>query len=47
MTTTEVNDFIQFFQRLTIHGLKVLPEKVDILFELGHNREIIASRGVG
>lgn len=47
MTTAEVNDFIQFFQRLTIHGLKALPEKVDILFELGHNREIIASRGAG
>lgn len=45
MTTSEVNDFIQFFQRLTIHGLNVLPTKVDILLELGTNREIIASRG--
>ncbi|NQY86138.1 MAG: kinase [Colwellia sp.] len=47
MSTVEVNEFIQFFQRLTIHGLNVLPTKVDILFELGNNREIIASRGVG
>jgi len=47
MNTADVNDFIQFFQRLTIHGLNVLPAKVDILFELGNNREIIASRGLG
>ncbi|PHR84922.1 MAG: kinase [Colwellia sp.] len=46
MTTAEINKFIQFFQRLTIHGLNVLPAKVDILFELGHNREIVASRGL-
>jgi len=47
MSTADVNEFIQFFQRLTIHGLNVLPTKVDILFELGKNREIIASRGLG
>ncbi len=46
MSTADVNEFIQFFQRLTIHGLNVLPTKVDILFELGKNREIIASRGL-
>lgn len=46
MTTHEVNEFIQFFQRLTIHGLNVLPAKVDILFELGNHREIIASKGL-
>ncbi|WP_114325068.1 kinase [Candidatus Colwellia aromaticivorans] len=46
MTTSEVNEFILFFQRLTIHGLNVLPTTVDILFELGSNREIIASRGI-
>jgi len=47
MNTAEIKEFIQFFQRLTIHGLNVLPTKVDILFELGNNREIIASRGLG
>lgn len=46
MTTTEVSEFIQYFQRLTIHGLQVLPEKIDILFELGNNREIKACRGL-
>jgi D-glycerate 3-kinase len=46
MTTAQMNEFIQFFQRLTIHSLNVLPTKVDILFELGINREIIASRGL-
>ncbi|MBL4900415.1 MAG: kinase [Colwellia sp.] len=46
MTTAEVNEFIQYFQRLTTHGLNVLPTKVDILFELGKNRDIIASRGI-
>ncbi|MDX2370302.1 MAG: kinase [Colwellia sp.] len=46
MTTSEINKFVQLFQRLTIHGLNVLPAKVDILFELGNNREIIASSGI-
>lgn len=46
MTTAEISDFIQYFQRLTIHGLQVLPTKVDILFELGENREITASSGL-
>jgi D-glycerate 3-kinase len=46
MSTDEVNKFIQFFQRLTIHGLNVLPAKVDMILELGNNREIIASSGI-
>lgn len=46
MTESEVNEFIQFFQRLTVHGLNLLPAKVDILLALGNNREIITSRGV-
>lgn len=46
MTKSEVNEFIQFFQRLTIHGLNLLPAKVDMLLELGNNREIITSRGI-
>jgi D-glycerate 3-kinase len=45
MTTTEVNNFVQFFQRLTTHGLKILPEKVDVLLELNLDRKVISSRG--
>ena len=46
MDCSQINEFIQFFQRLTDHGLRELPKKVDILLELDHNREIIASRGL-
>ena len=47
MTTTEVNDFVQYFQRLTNHGLRVLPMKVEVMFELDMDRKIISSRGFG
>ena len=46
MDTQALNKFIQLFQRLTEHGLKELPDKVDILFELDQSRKIIASRGI-
>ena len=46
MNNSQINNFIQHFQRLTIHGLDVLPAKVNILFELDNKRKIIASRGI-
>lgn len=46
MTTTEIKDFVQYFQRLTNHGLRVLPMKVDVMFELDIDRKIISSRGL-
>lgn len=41
MTESEVNRFIQFFQRLTEHGLRTLPATCDWVFHLGSQREII------
>lgn len=40
MDKREVKRFIQFYQRITQHLLKNLPEKVDILFELDEDRKI-------
>ena len=36
--------FIQFYQRLTEHALKVLPSQVDFLYELDRERQIVAIR---
>lgn len=41
MTAEEVARFIQHYQRITEHTLKVLPAKVHFLFELDKHREII------
>ncbi|MCY4046366.1 MAG: phosphoribulokinase [Cellvibrionales bacterium] len=40
MTDAQVEHFTQFFQRITEHGLKTLPDKVDLLFNLDENRVI-------
>ncbi len=40
MNEQDIAQFIQYFQRLTEHALKVLPEQVDFLFELDKNRQI-------
>jgi D-glycerate 3-kinase len=39
-----VRRFIQYYQRITEHLLKTLPDQVDYLFELDENRKIIKSR---
>mgnify|MGYP000565800396 CR=1 FL=1 len=41
MTDAEVDEFIQYFQRLTEHSLKTLPAKCAFVFELNENRKII------
>ncbi len=43
MSSEQVYEFIQYFQRLTEYSFKELPDKVNILFELDASREIIAS----
>jgi len=40
MTEKDIARFIKFYQRITEHMLKTLPEKVDYLFELNQQREI-------
>ncbi|MBL4638412.1 MAG: kinase [Proteobacteria bacterium] len=40
MTEKDIVRFIKFYQRITEHMLKTLPEKVDYLFEMNQQREI-------
>ena len=40
MSATEIEHFIQYFQRLTEHSLKYLPNKVNFLYTLNKNRKI-------
>lgn len=41
MNPRQIARFIQFYQRLTQHGLDTLPDKCDLVFELDHNRRIV------
>ncbi|MEW6981502.1 kinase [Colwelliaceae bacterium 6471] len=43
MTDQEIAHFIEYFQRLTEHGLAVLPKEVDIVFQLDQTRKIASS----
>ena len=47
MSEKQVGEFIQHYQRLTEHSLKVMPDKVEVLFTLDEQRKIIASKGLG
>lgn len=40
MTATQILEFIQYFQRLTEHGIKTLPSFAHTTFFLGVNRQI-------
>jgi D-glycerate 3-kinase len=40
MDKDQVTHFISYFQRLTEHALEVLPQRCDLVFELGENRQI-------
>ncbi|WP_438862718.1 kinase [Neptunicella sp.] len=42
MTTRQICDFIQHYQRLTEHGLQTLPARCDQVFKLDKNRQIIS-----
>jgi len=46
MSDEQVANFIQYYQRLTEYGIKVLPNNVELLFELDEQRRVIASRGL-
>lgn len=41
MNNEQILHFIQYFQRLTEHALKTLPNKVDFVFELDVNRKVM------
>ncbi|UAA40688.1 kinase [Paraneptunicella aestuarii] len=40
MSDAQIWDFIQYYQRLTEHGLNTLPPTCDKVFELGNDRSI-------
>ena len=40
MTRSEVADFILHYQRLTEHGLKTLPDRADVVWELATDRSV-------
>jgi len=40
MSDQQVLEFIQYYQRLTDHGLTTLPEKCDVVFYLAEDRQI-------
>lgn len=46
MSAEEIEQFIQFYQRLTEHGLETLPDKCNVVFELDKNRKISKARGL-
>jgi D-glycerate 3-kinase len=43
MNAQQIHDFIQYYQRLTEHALRVLPAKCNEVFELNAKREICPS----
>ena len=43
MNEQQVLDFIQYYQRLTEHGLNTMPKYCDITFSLDRNRQIISA----
>jgi len=49
MSHNQVREFVQFFQRLTEHGLNTLPAHCDWVFHLNNNRDIqtISGRKTG
>lgn len=40
MSEQQVLEFIQYYQRLTEYSLTILPEKCDVVFHLGEERQI-------
>ncbi|WP_416305363.1 kinase [Neptunicella sp. SCSIO 80796] len=42
MSTRQICDFIQHYQRLTEHALETLPQRCDQVFKLDKNRQIVA-----
>jgi D-glycerate 3-kinase len=46
MSAAQVARFIQFYQRLTEHGLRCLPAQVDFLFRLDERRNIVEANAL-
>ena len=42
MTPEQIKRFIQHYQRITEHSLRYLPQRVNVLFELNEQRNIVA-----
>lgn len=47
MSDAQIFDFIQYYQRLTEHGLGTLPDKCDVVFTLNEQRRITAQQDRG
>lgn len=41
MSPSQIKRFVQYFERLTRHALRILPSQADIIFELNENHEVI------
>jgi D-glycerate 3-kinase len=46
MDSAGIERFIQFFQRLTQQCLAQMPARVDYLYELDRDREVVSARGL-
>ena len=46
MSDDEVARFVQYFERLTRHCLAELPDHMDVIFSLDHDRQIVNAEGL-
>ena len=44
MTAEEVARFIRFYERLTRHNLRTLPQRADVVLTLDENHAVVAGR---
>lgn len=44
MTDTEVAEFVQYFERITLNNLAVLPERADVVLQLGSDHQVVSAR---
>ena len=42
----EVGRFIRFYERLTRHNLRDIPERADVVFTLDETHAVVDARGV-
>ena len=45
MDEQQVKDFVQYFQRLTLHGFEVLPQRADLAWQLDADRKVSGCLG--
>lgn len=46
MSEAQIDQFVQYFERLTKHGLATLPQQCDVVLHLDANRTVIESEGL-